>query len=336
MSTYEEEYLISVILPVYNVGKFIGKCLASIISQSYTNMEIILVNDGSTDNSVEIINEYIDKDERIKLVNSENKGVSVARNIGLEKSQGDFIVFIDSDDYIAPDFMSYMLAIYKQTNADICLSMNNFSTKDKEQVKKDSINTISAEKGVAELLYPRIRMGVWNKLWKREFIEKNHFRFLEGQHTGEGLIFMTNAAQYANCIGVGRRKVYCYRLDNDESATTKANVEKHGIGSLNAMDIVEANLDMSSSIISNAMKYQRWSTSTYALRHIIDAGSQREYNELYSRLKKEIRKNSLKMLRPSVSLPLRMRCIAIARCLSPVGITKLSLHLRDRHLNKKE
>lgn len=334
----KKEYLVSIILPVYNVERFLEKCLNSVINQTYKNIEIITVNDGSTDNSLQVIEKTLLKEPRLKLINIENQGVSIARNTGMKAATGDFLVFVDSDDYIENDFVEYMLSIYEVTKADICISMNNFTTKDKIQVNNDKITTLTSEYGVAELLYPRVRMGVWNKLWKKEFIDKNQFLFLSGQHTAEGLIFMTNAAQYANCIGVGQRKVYCYRLDNDMSATTKANVEKYGIGSLMAMDKVEKNLDMNSTIIRNAMNYQRWSTSTFALRQILDANAKKDYYELYKDLIKYIRQNSLKMLKKDIDVPLRTKLIAIARWINPVLITKLSLYMRDRHIkaSKKE
>lgn len=329
----EKKILVSMVLAAYNVEKYIGKCLDTIINQTYKNLEIIVVNDGSPDNSGKIVEEYTLKDNRIKLVcHEKNQGLSVARNTGLAHAQGDFVSFVDSDDYLAEDFVEYMLKIYEKTNADLCLSMNIFTTKDKKQITHDKVTTLSSEKAVAELLYPRIRMGVWNKLWKREFIVENDLKFVPGQPTGEGLTFMTNAAQYINCAGVGQRKVYCYRLDNENSATTKPNVEKQGIGALKAMQIIKGNLDLSSPIVSNAFNYQMWSTSTYALRQIIDANNKDEYSILFKDLVKYIRENSLKMLHPSVDLPLRMRIIAICRWINPVWITRLSLYLRDRHL----
>ena len=93
--------LISVIVPVYNVEKYIGKCLESICCQTYSNLEIIVVNDGSTDNSRQIVLQWTEKDKRIVFLEQQNSGVSVARNLGIEKAHGEYIAFVDSDDYIA-------------------------------------------------------------------------------------------------------------------------------------------------------------------------------------------------------------------------------------------
>lgn len=334
MAIKENKYLVSMILPVYNVDRFLAQCLTSILKQTYKNLEIIIVDDGSTDNSGKIADDFSLKDPRINVLHCENRGVSVARNIGIENATGEFISFIDSDDYLENDFVEYMIGIYDTTQAELCFSMNNFTTKDTKQVKKDNITIFSAEETVAELLYPRVRMGVWNKLWKKDFIDKYDFRFIPGQYTAEGLAFMTNAAQYINCAGVGLKKVYYYRLDNDNSATTKANVERNGVGSLKAMDVIEQKIDLSSNVIKNAMAYQRWGTSVYTLRQIIDADAKNEYRKLYDDLIKYIRKNSLKMLSPQKKLPLRMRIIAILRWLNPVLLTKLSLYLRNKHLEE--
>lgn len=329
------KYLVSILLAAYNVEEYIEKCLETVCNQTYKHLEIIVVDDGSPDLSGEIVEKIAKTDSRVKLIRQKNQGLSGARNTGLEHATGDFVTFVDSDDYLAYDFVEYLLSIYENTGADVCLSENVFTTKDLIQVKEDNIKILTAEETVAEFLYPRIRMGVWNKLWKRSFLTENNFSFIPGQPTAEGLTFMTNAAQYINKSAIGKRKVYCYRLNNQNSATTSANVEKQGIGSLDAMNIIENRLDMSSEIIKNAMEYQKWSTSTYALRQIIDADAKSEYKELYKSLIKYIRSNSLKMLNPKVKLPLRMKCIAIARWCNPVWLTKLSLYLRDKHLNEQ-
>ena len=91
---------ISIIVPVYNVEKYLKRCIDSILNQSFTDFELILVDDGSTDNSGEIIDEYAIKDERIKVIHKENGGLSSARNVGIEYSKGNYIAFVDSDDYI--------------------------------------------------------------------------------------------------------------------------------------------------------------------------------------------------------------------------------------------
>lgn len=108
--------LVSVIVPVYNVEKYLARCLDSIVEQTYQNLEIILINDGSTDGSGEICRQYAERDSRIRLFHQENRGQSVARNVGLDNMTGEYIVFVDSDDYISPQFVEILLVALLRSN----------------------------------------------------------------------------------------------------------------------------------------------------------------------------------------------------------------------------
>ena len=120
------EEKISVIVPVYNVEKYLEECLLSIINQSYKNLEIICVNDGSTDNCAKILEEFAIKDPRIVVLTQKNQGLSAARNIGIRASTGAYISFIDSDDYISEDFYLELYSILKDHNADIAWANINY------------------------------------------------------------------------------------------------------------------------------------------------------------------------------------------------------------------
>ena len=113
--------LISVIVPVFNVEKYVGRCLTSIINQSYTNLEIIVVNDGSTDNSLSVCEAYAAKDNRIKLITQENRGLSGARNSGLRHYTGEYVTFVDSDDWIHRNMIEYLYNVLIRHNSEISL-----------------------------------------------------------------------------------------------------------------------------------------------------------------------------------------------------------------------
>ena len=113
--------LISVIIPVYNVEQYVESCLNSVIDQSYTNLEIILVDDGSTDRSGEICGQYALKDSRIKVIHEENAGLGEARNRGLRIASGDYICFVDSDDWIEEDYCKELAQAAERTNSDIAI-----------------------------------------------------------------------------------------------------------------------------------------------------------------------------------------------------------------------
>ena len=114
--------MISIIIPIYNVEKYLEKCLDSILNQTYKNLEIILIDDGSTDNSPNICNSYCEKDKRIKIIHKNNEGVSSARNKGIELSKGKYIVFIDSDDYVSNEHIEVLYDCIISNNVDLVIS----------------------------------------------------------------------------------------------------------------------------------------------------------------------------------------------------------------------
>jgi glycosyltransferase involved in cell wall biosynthesis len=111
--------LISVIVPVYNTQDYLNRCVDSIINQTYRDLEIILIDDGSTDNSPKICDNYSDLDNRIKVIHKENEGPSSARNMGVEVAKGDYIAFVDSDDWVESDIYQFCVDISKKTNSDV-------------------------------------------------------------------------------------------------------------------------------------------------------------------------------------------------------------------------
>lgn len=115
-----EPYKISVIVPIFKTGVYLRRCLESIVNNTYQNLEIICINDGSPDNSGEILEEYQKLDLRIVVVNQKNKGISAARNVGMNIATGEFIAFIDSDDWIHPNYFRYLVQLQQTTRADIC------------------------------------------------------------------------------------------------------------------------------------------------------------------------------------------------------------------------
>lgn len=129
--------LVSVIIPIFNAEKYINRCLDSVLSQTYVNLEIILVDDGSTDMSGQICDEYASADKRIRVVHSENKGVSNARNQALDMSTGDYIIFVDADDYIQPIYTELLLEKAREFNADCVIANINTVEVDNDKLQTD-------------------------------------------------------------------------------------------------------------------------------------------------------------------------------------------------------
>ena len=171
--------IVSIVVPIYNVEKYLKKCIESILIQSYKNIQIILVDDGSTDNSSIICDEYAKKDERIYVVHKPNGGLSDARNVGLEKVIGAYFCFIDGDDYIHKDYIKEMLFCAKKYNADltICDFCRVFGNKKIKERRKGSVKIY--DKNLPNLLYTKLKFvgGVaWNKLYK-SIVYKNNLKY---------------------------------------------------------------------------------------------------------------------------------------------------------------
>lgn len=170
--------LISVIVPVYNVEKYLEKCVNSIIKQSYKNLEIILVDDGSTDNSGKICDEFALKDNRIKVIHKENGGLSSARNKALEIAKGEYIGFVDSDDYISEDMYETLYKVIKGNEADISIVSFYEEYNGKIIGVRDTGNleVLTKLEAINELLIDtKIQSYAWNKLFKRELFSELEF-----------------------------------------------------------------------------------------------------------------------------------------------------------------
>lgn len=181
-----EEEKISVLVPVYNSEKYLVKCIGSILNQTYKNIELIIINDGSNDKSYDIIEEYKNKDSRIIVIHTENKGVSHARNVALDNAKGNFITFVDSDDYIDEDYLDILYKTLKKENADISTCNCRFIEEDtnKSYTKNfgiDKVLIMDSEKAVENLFYYNyIRHSPWGKLYKKELF--NNLKYIENKN----------------------------------------------------------------------------------------------------------------------------------------------------------
>lgn len=173
------EEKISVIVPIYKVEDYLHRCVESIINQTYTNLEIILVDDGSPDNCSKICDEYAEKDSRIKVIHKKNGGLSDARNAGLLIATGEYISFIDSDDYIDINMYKSIITYMEKHDLDIaeCGIKHVYSNKIKQDDKLDkSIHVFNSEDALKELMLERrLHQTVWNKLYKTKLIKNIFF-----------------------------------------------------------------------------------------------------------------------------------------------------------------
>lgn len=220
----EKTIMVSVIVPIYNVEEYLEECLESIRNQTYTNIEVILVNDGSTDGSREICESYCEKDIRFRLINQENQGQSVARNRGVKESVGQYIMFVDSDDVVNTDVLKVLLP-YMKTDVDI---VECEMTREKEAFFLNKIPTIVFEGNSKEAIlnciaFRAVKFCAFTKLYRREIVEK--IPFLEG-YIYEDVFTGINYLNHIRKIIVVDYIGYYYRV-RPNSTMTKSFNEKN-------------------------------------------------------------------------------------------------------------
>ncbi len=220
---------ISIIVPIYNVEKYIDKAMESIVNQTYKNLEIILINDESKDKSIKICEKYIKNDTRIKLVNQKNKGLSGARNTGLENATGDYIMFIDPDDTFELNACENLYKEIEKTNADYVIA--NYRNMDEDDTKwdKPAFDTNKYKKMQVSIKEPTkcfyvMNSGVWNKIFRKEFLDAIKVKFVE-KTPAEDAIFTTYCFIKAQKVYYTPEIVYNYRLRESDSISSNCSKE---------------------------------------------------------------------------------------------------------------
>lgn len=197
--------LISVLVPVYNVDKYLDRCITSILKQTYEKLEVVLIDDGSTDTSGVICDKYAQRDSRVKVVHQQNKGIAVTRNVAIEVSTGKYVAFIDSDDYVADDYIEYLYTLLIENEADFsCCSELYFKEGLIPQIKKNdpSVHVMDVETALSEMLYDRMYSNSsWGKLIRRDVVKGITFpvgKVFEDMYTIYKYILASNKVVYGN------------------------------------------------------------------------------------------------------------------------------------------
>lgn len=319
--------IISFIVPSYNFAAHVGECVNSILKQDIDNIEVIVVNDGSTDNTKEILERLASQDDRIVPINKKNEGVSVARNTGLLAARGKYVSFVDADDYLAPDYASYMLQLCNVNASEFCLSLDAFTYKGEEQVSSDDIMVLTPENATALLLSPRILVGCWNKIYKRSWLIENNLTFSSELYYGEGLQFITKAAQLSKSVCVGCRKVYYYKRNNYNSATTKFSIDKMYNG-LKSLDVIRTGIFLNSPEIDLMWRLHRALFCMGAVVRIETSGKKKEYRYDYNEWLSYVRKQAWSLF-PKKGIPIYRKLLLAGTSLSPKLMSILDLKRRE-------
>lgn len=211
MNIKNDEPLISVIVPVYNVESYLERCVRSILEQVYANIEIILINDGSTDMSGKKCDLFAAMDSRIKVIHKINGGLSSARNSGMQAAKGEYITFVDSDDWISKDYISYMYEMLMKYDVDISVAEFQIVSNETEKfVIRDVKEEILANQdGVKRLLYQNISNCSYAKLYKRSIFE--NISFPQGK-LYEDVVTLYLCFSVAKSIALSNKKIYAYYM----------------------------------------------------------------------------------------------------------------------------
>jgi len=215
--------LVSIIIPVYNTEDYLKQCLDSLVNQSLENIEIICINDGSTDNSLNILQDYAAKDSRIKIIDKKNEGQSVARNMGFKEASGEYIAFVDSDDYIDLDAYEKLYEFAQKHDNDMTLcDVERFNSIKTWRAKLHRVS-IPAEEVISTNILERPALvydtGPWNKLIKKSFWDDHGFSFLDGR-LYEDLLISSELHCAAKSVGIYPYIKYYWRSREGENKST--------------------------------------------------------------------------------------------------------------------
>ena len=314
--------LISIIVPVYNVETYLAKCVDSILAQTYTNLEIFLVNDGSSDCCGKLCDEYAKEDKRIKVIHKKNGGLSDARNVAIDVTTGEFITFIDSDDYVTDDYIMTLYSLIEKYECKVSIALYNTFV---EGSKPKVVNRVYREdcqtniKAIEEMFYQeKYDTASWAKLYHSSL-------FATGIRYPKGIVYEDLATTYllifqSDKVAFCNRRIYNYLLRRDSIEGSSFSSKKMD-SALKVCELMESHLDILGKVMQ-AYQCRMMSFFFHLLLKMPDGYEQR--NMLYKRIK---------AIRWSVLCNSRARKKArVASLLSyfGLGVVKGVFHLIDR------
>ena len=289
-----ESILISVIVPVYNVESYISKTIESILAQTYKNIEIILVDDGAKDNSGKICDEYAQKDNRIKVIHKENGGVSSARNCGIREMKGEYICFVDGDDWIAPNFIERLFKVINDNGADMsACSFFNTSSYDVTVMDLEADTEIITDRKFNCVFTEDSYAGYsCNKMFRSKIILENNILFDENIHSEEDMLFTIQYLEKCGKVAYIKERLYYY-YNRPGSATTTVRLSSRSVSVLKArekvIDIVkEVAPDCEDIVISSYLSHLIKVKYLLKDNNDFDEKFNKEINEKIDKYKKKI------------------------------------------------
>lgn len=216
---------ISVIIPVYNSEKYIHRCIDSVLSQTFYDYEVILVDDGSTDKSGEICDEYAQTNEKIKVIHQKNSGVAAARQTGIDFSQGLYSIHVDSDDWIENTMLDSLFSVVKTTEAEMIICDYYIDWNSKSSYNSQKPSSMKPNE-IIDQLFINLHGSLWNKLIRTSIIKENGLKFYDGVNYCEDLLMNVQILKYAKKIKYLPKAFYHYVQDANPNALTSVKNEK--------------------------------------------------------------------------------------------------------------
>ncbi len=217
---------LSIIIPVYNVERFLPQCLDSVFAQTIENFEVICINDGSKDSSLSILQKYAEGHSNLRVVDQENHGLGYTRNVGIDCAEGDYIAFVDSDDFVAPDMFEKMVGKMERTNAEVAISNPYLFDHNSGEIRPYrnmlSFYRFSLLGGFSPLEHPGVFtfLGAWDKVYKRSFLNENNIRFPVNR-IYEDAPFSYQSLALAKTVTVVKESYYFYRKNAGGAITDR-------------------------------------------------------------------------------------------------------------------
>lgn len=293
-----ETIKVTLIVAIYNGEKYLADCVRSIINQTHKNIEIILVDDGSSDNSFQICKEFSKADSRVISLHQDNSGCSSARNNGLSVATGDYICIVDQDDLIVANYVDYLLSVALNNNVEIVTTykvkkfINQIDYN--QQTKLTKVKICSGIYAAKEMLSYGLLICPWNKIVKKELMEKNNIKFNVKYFCGEGFAYSVECFANADRVAITYDDIYLYRVDNPNSGTSSFSKTKL-FSSINSIDYMyEKTKDKH--IKKVYFNYAKWHSYCDFLVIMMASNSKKSDIDSYKLMRKECRKKAFSAL----------------------------------------
>lgn len=293
----KREPLISIIVPIYNVELYLDECIESIINQTYSNLEIILIDDGSVDNSGKICDKYAKKDKRIRVIHKKNSGVSDSRNYGIKISNGQYIAFIDSDDYVENNYIEVLYTSILDYNADISIVGYNkvYNSKFEKIELSDKKTLLSSEEFLIKLLNVQTSYGFCHmKLYKKSIL--SNVLFLTNLKVGEDALFNMEICKNIKSVVINEDVLYNYRFHSN-SVVRKYDpqyVDKYQTAMEKTSEYINKNYKNNAEIKKNLSNYIAYHLLLICVNYCFNPNNTNKYKSLKSVCKINLFKEAIK------------------------------------------